>query len=210
MLDFSKIKILAVKIALFRLKRYNKDMIYTIGYAGATIARFIKILKEKRIGLLIDVRSVPKSQYFREFNNNLLSKTLASVDIKYENWKSEFGARQDNLDFYTENILDYDKFSKSEQFQAGISKIKKLEIKGENICLMCSEIDPVNCHRAVLCGKEIFSNGMDVTHIVAKRNGETYFENQIDFEKRLLETTKVNNLSEAYQKQNKKIGYKLT
>ena len=40
--------------------------------------------------------------------------------------------------------------------------------------------------------------------------GETYIENQKDFEKRLLQTTKVNNLSEAYQKQNKKIDYKLT
>ena len=75
---------------------------------------------------------------------------------------------------------------------------------------MCAEIDPVNCHRAILCGKEIFANGLNVTHIVAKRNGETYFESQEELENRLLQTTKVNNLSEAYQKQNKKIGYKLT
>lgn len=185
-------------------------MIYTIGYAGATIDRFVQILKDKRISLLIDVRSVPKSQYFYQFNNNLLSRILANVDIKYENWKDEFGARQDNLSFYTENILDYDKFAKSQQFQAGISKIKELESKDENICLMCAEIDPINCHRAILCGKEIFANGMNITHIIAKRNGEAYFEDQKDFEKRLLEITKVNNISEAYQKQNKKIGYKLT
>ena len=185
-------------------------MIYTIGYAGTAIDRFTQILKSLRINLLIDVRSIPKSQYFREFNNNLLSKTLANVGIKYENWKDEFGARQDNTDYYTDNFLDYDKFAKSQQFQSGISKIKELESKDINICLMCAEIDPVNCHRAILCGKEIFANGMNVTHIIAKRNGETYFEDHEKFENRLLETTKVNNLSEAYQKQNKKIGYKLT
>lgn len=185
-------------------------MIYTIGYAGVDINRFFQILKEKRVNLLIDVRSIPKSQYFYQFNDNLLRKTLAEVDIKYENWKSEFGARQDNLDFYTDNILDYDKFAKSQQFMDGISKLKELESQGEIICLMCAEIDPINCHRAILCGKEIFANGIDVIHIIAKRNGETYFEDQKDFEKRLLETTKINNLSEAYRKQNKKIGYKLT
>ena len=201
---------MAVKIAIFKLMRYNIVMIYTIGYAGATIDRFVQILKDKRISLLIDVRSVPKSQYFYQFNNNLLSRTLADVDIKYENWKDEFGARQDNSDFYTDNILDYSKFAKSQQFQSGISKIKEIEKKGENICLMCAEIDPVNCHRAILCGKEVCANGMDVTHIIAKRNGETYFESQEEFEKILLQTTKVKNLSEAYQKQNKKIGYKLT
>ena len=185
-------------------------MIYTIGYAGTKIERFVQILKDKRISVLVDVRSIPKSQYFRDFNNNLLSKTLANVGIKYENWKDEFGARQENLSFYTDNILDYDKFARSQQFQTGISKIEELDNKRENICLMCAEIDPVNCHRAILCGKEIFANGIEVVHIIAKRNGETTFENHKDFKKRLIETTKINNLSEAYRKQNKKIGYKLT
>lgn len=201
---------MALKIANIKIKGYNKNMIYTIGYAGVTIDRFVQILKNMKISLLIDVRSVPKSQYFYQFNNNLLSRILANVDIKYENWKDEFGARQDNLNFYTDNILDYGKFAKSQQFQSGISKIKELKNRGENICLMCAEIDPINCHRAILCGKEISANGINITHIIAKRNGETYAENQKDFEKRLLQTTKVNNLSEAYLKQNKKIGYKLT
>ncbi len=185
-------------------------MIYTIGYAGATIDRFVQILKNMKISLLIDVRSIPKSQYFTAFNNDLLSKTLANANIKYENWKDEFGARQDNLDYYTDYILDYGKFAKSQQFQSGISKIKELENKGENICLMCAEIDPINCHRAILCGKEIFANGINVTHIIARRNGETYFESQEGFENRLLQTTKANTLSDAYQKQNQKTGYKLT
>ena len=201
---------MTLKIAKVEIKGYNKNMIYTIGYAGVTIDRFVQILKNMRISLLIDVRSVPKSRYFVEFNNNLLSKTLANVDIKYENWKDEFGARQDNLDYYTDYILDYKKFAQSQQFQTGISKIKELESKDETICLMCAEIDPINCHRAILCGKEIFANGINVTHIIAKRNGETTTESQEEFEKRMLQTTKVNNLSEAYQKQNKKIGYKLT
>lgn len=201
---------MALKIANIKIKGYNKNMIYTIGYAGVTIDRFVQILKNMEISLLIDVRSIPKSRYFTVFNSNPLSKTLANVNIKYENWKDEFGARQENLDYYTDYILDYKKFAQSQQFQTGISKIKELESKGENICLMCAEIDPVNCHRAILCGKEIFANGLNVTHIVAKRNGETYFESQEELENRLLQTTKVNNLSEAYQKQNKKIGYKLT
>lgn len=204
------IRRMAAKIAIFEQTRYNRDMIYTIGYAGATIERFVQILKDKRISILIDVRSIPKSQYFYQFNNNLLSKTLEKVDIKYGNWKDEFGARQDNLDFYTDNALDYEKFAQSQQFKDGIAKIKELEKQDRNICLMCAEIDPLNCHRAILCGKEIFANGIDVIHIIAKRNGETYFENQNDFEKRLLKTTKINNLPEAYRKQNKKIGYKLT
>ena len=185
-------------------------MVYTIGYAGAKLDQFIQILKDKKVSLLIDVRSVPKSQYFYQFNDNLLSKTLANVGINYENWRCEFGARQDDFNFYTDDILDYGKFSQSGRFKEGIEKIKNLTNKKVNICLMCAEIDPINCHRAILCAKEIFANGIEVTHIIVKRNGKTIIENQNDFEKRLLETTKINNLSEAYRKQNKKIGYKLT
>ena len=97
-------------------------MIYTIGYAGAAIDRFMQILLSLRISLLIDVRSIPKSKYFREFNDNLLSKTLAQYGIKYENWKDEFGARQDDLSFYAENILDFDKFAKVSNFSLEYQK----------------------------------------------------------------------------------------
>lgn len=186
-------------------------MVYTIGYAGTTIERFLQVLKDNKITTLIDIRSIPKSKYFYQYNDNILNKSLALYGIKYENWKSEFGARQLNPVFFDEDkILDYSKFAQSEQFQNGISKIKNLVQNNENLCLMCAEIDPINCHRAILCGKEIFSCEIDVTHIICKRNGETYLETQANFEKRLLEETKVNNLPTAYRKQNKKIGYKLT
>lgn len=185
-------------------------MIYTIGYAGTSLDRFISILKTKNVDLLIDVRSIPKSQYFYQFNNTNLSKVLSNEHIKFENWKQEFGARQDNLDFYTNEILDYKKFAKSEQFKNGLAKIQYLVNQNKIICLMCAEIDPVNCHRAILCSKELSNLGLKIEHIIAKRNGETIFESQSEFESRLLELTKVNNLDEAYRKQNKKIGYKLT
>lgn len=58
-----------------------------------------------------------ESKYFDLFNDNKLSKQLSNVRIKYENWRIEFGARQENLDFFTDDILDYEKFAKSEQFK---------------------------------------------------------------------------------------------
>lgn len=145
-----------------------------------------------------------------DFNDVNLKRTLAETNIQYENWKMEFGARQLNVNFYTDNTLDYDKFANSQQFKKGIDKVKDLDKNNINICLMCAEIDPISCHRAILCGKEIYKNNIVVKHIIAKRNGETYLENQNQFEQRLIEITKINNLSEAYRIQNKKIGCKLT
>ena len=185
-------------------------MIYTIGYAGVTLEKFIELLKEQDISVLIDVRSLPKSRYFYQFNDANLSKSLAKEGIEYIHMKNEFGARQENPDFYTNEIFDYDKFAESFQFQNGVGKVLKLTSLGKNICLMCSEIDPVKCHRAILCARHLAESGENICHIIAKRNGDVFVEPQEEFETRLLQETKINNISEAYRKQNKKIGYKLT
>lgn len=107
-------------------------MIYTIGYAGTDIERFVQILKNQKITLLIDVRSIPKSSYFYQFHNDFLNQILEKNNIKCENWKYQFSARQNNLEFYTNGILDYDKFAKSKQFLTGISMIKMFENKHYN------------------------------------------------------------------------------
>ena len=48
---------------------------------------------------------------------------------------------------------------------------------------------------------------MEVSHIIAKRNGETNIEDHTDFEKRLMLNLKTDNIQDAYIRQNKKIGY---
>lgn len=185
-------------------------MVYTIGYAGITLVKFLETMQILNISMLIDVRSLPKSRYFYQFNDVNLSKNLGIIGISYENWKNEFGARQNNLDFYQDGVLSHDIFSKSEQFQNGIKEIKALQKQDKNICLMCSEIDPINCHRAILCGRYIAKENIEVRHIIARRDGRISIESHVDFEKRLIEQTKIDNLDMAYQKINKKIGYKLT
>ncbi len=185
-------------------------MVYTIGYAGITLDKFLEVMRELNVSTLIDVRSLPKSKYFYKFNDNNLKEMLAKINVDYENWKNEFGARQENLDFYQNDVLDYEIFAQSKQFENGIEKIKKIVKENKTICLMCSEIDPINCHRAVLCGRNIARQSIEVKHIIAKRDGSIKIENNKEFEHRLMAETKIDNLEEAYRKQNKKIGYKLT
>ena len=60
----------AYKVEKNKNSVYNSSMIFTIGYAGTNIERFIQILRENSISLLIDVRSFPKSKYFKDFNDN--------------------------------------------------------------------------------------------------------------------------------------------
>ena len=176
---------------------------FTIGYAGVQIQQFIDILKSNGVTHLIDVRSLPKSQYFSAFNDTNLRPSLEKHGIKYLHFKNEFGARQDNPAFYTSGVMDFEKFTKSPQFQGGVSAVGDITKNGGVVCLMCAEIDPINCHRA-FCARA-FQN---VAHIIASRNGEVAYETQNDLENRLLEMYKTTDPKIAYQKHNQKIGFK--
>ncbi|MDR1917500.1 MAG: DUF488 domain-containing protein [Christensenellaceae bacterium] len=157
--------------------------VYTIGYAGITPQKFLEVLKENEVTLLIDVRSMPKSRYFANFNDNVLLKELPKHNIKYENWQ-EFGARQLNF--------NYDTIANSEPFKKAINRVKA---STDTICLMCAEIDPINCHRAILAGRYLDN----LTNIIAKRNGEIIYETKAETEKRF---------NGDYERQGEKISYK--
>jgi len=182
------------------------NKVFTIGYAGVEVKRFIDVLKNNNISVLVDVRSLAKSQYFPVFNDVNIKKILIENGIEYFHLKSEFGARQNDLQYYSNNVLDFEKFSQSEQFNNGINIIKEKNI---NVCLMCAEIDPINCHRAILCSKHIAESGLEVEHIILKRNGESLIESNNDLENRLLQLYKTDDIEVAYKNQNQKIGHKL-
>lgn len=158
--------------------------IFTIGYAGIQLPRFIEVLQRNGITLLIDVRSMPRSRYFATYNDISLSKELAKYNIRYEHWR-EFGARQ--LDYKYETIAN------SEPFQKALTRLKN---SNETVCLMCAEIDPINCHRFILVGRYLDN----INNIIAKRNGEVIYESKSETERRI---------NGDYEKQGAKIAYKL-
>jgi RimJ/RimL family protein N-acetyltransferase len=187
------------------------NKIYTIGYAGTTLPRFVDILKGHNISHLIDVRSIAKSQYFSAFNDTNLKSELPKYGIAYLHFKNEFGARQGDPRFYTNGVMDFEKFSKSEQFKSGIEKVNNYLAENKTVCLMCAEIDPLDCHRAILCARALDDSEIAIEHIVARRSGEVTTESQNALEKRLLELYKkqTDDPQTAYKLHNQKIGYKL-
>ena len=50
------------------------DTIYTIGYSGFKIDDFVKTLKENGVSVVIDVRSLPYSQFYSDYNKENLSR----------------------------------------------------------------------------------------------------------------------------------------
>lgn len=197
------------------------NTLYTIGYSGFKLNTFIDILKENNIDLIIDVRSLPYSQYNVEYNKEHLEKILNANNIFYRNYALEFGARQDNRAYYPNGYLDFKLFSQSEQFQNGIKKMQQTMKKNYTFSLMCSEKDPIRCHRAILVSKAFHELGYQVIHLLPNKKKLTQNDIESDlldiyFPDRLQLNMFSENLSNeeyiqlAYQKQNKLIGYSMT
>ena len=83
------------------------NTVFTIGYSGFQLNDFVKILKDNGILLVIDVRSLPYSQHYADFNKENISKILKSSKIYYRNYASEFGARQAEKKYYPNGYLDF-------------------------------------------------------------------------------------------------------
>lgn len=194
--------------------------IYTIGYAAfADIEVFLGQLKRNNINVVIDVRSVPvSSEFYMAYSKSSLEPFLKQHDIIYRNYAKEFGARQENAEYYPNGYLDFDKFIKSDDFCSGIMKVEKGITLGYKFALMCAEKDPVMCHRAIMVSQGFKNFGYKINHILYDGS----FQTQEDIENRLLNLyfperrqlglfenkSEDEYIKEAYQKQNEKIGYK--
>lgn len=199
----------------------DKGLIYTIGYTCFDIDNFIEQLKFNDITCVIDVRSIPKSTYYTDFNLENLQPILEKNGINYRHYAKEFGARQDDRSFYPNGYLDFEMFSNSEQFRRGLKRIANGIKQGQQMCLMCAEKDPYNCHRCILVSRKLRDEDYRVLHIVGK--GKYITQEQIDL--RLLNNYFPNRgqismfndenltaeelLDEAYRRRNVDIGYKI-
>ena len=193
--------------------------LYTIGYAGFPNTQdFLDALKRYEAQILIDVRSSPFSNYYAAYNKDALSDLLRAQGIYYFNFAKQFGARQENSEFYRNGRLDFETFSRSDQFVDGV---RKVDASNAVVTFMCAEKKPSECHRTILVARAFSDKGQEVKHIMP--NGETM--TQRDVERELLETYFPNRaqasifeemnkseeeyIAEAYRLRNNEIGFKL-
>lgn len=117
---------------------------------------FIKLIKSHGIDCIVDVRSTPYSQYASQFNEAEIKYALKQEGIVYIYMGKEFGARRDDTALYDKDgRLNFEKTAESQLFKSGMERIKQGVKKGYTIALMCTEKDPMDCHRCILVGREI-------------------------------------------------------
>jgi uncharacterized protein (DUF488 family) len=132
-----------------------------------------------------DVRSTPYSRRQPQFNRDPLHDALVTSKIVYVPLGGELGGRGNSHSERDEHgrIL-YRSIAESAEFQEGLKRVQA----GSNrlrIALMCTERDPLNCHRGILVSRILAAHSIEVLHI----HGDGRIESHRDAENRLLQMT---------------------
>ena len=166
-----------------------------------------------QVTAVADVRSAPASRFSPQFNKNALAASLAEHGIDYLFLGKELGGRPARTEMYTDGRADYRKMAASPEFRAGLAQLIEMAER-HRVAAMCSEADPLDCHRCLLVGRALAEAGHDVAHILA--SGE--IASQVEIEDRLLKLehladddllvrSRAERLAEAYRARSRKAAY---
>ncbi|WFE31753.1 DUF488 domain-containing protein [Micromonospora sp. WMMD975] len=191
----------------------HKLQIFTIGHSTHSLDNFINLLQVVKISAIADVRSAPYSRHQPHFNREALRSSLKKAEMSYAFLGRELGGRgvgPSVRDQY--GRVRYERIANMDLFREGLKRLRE-GAERMPIALMCTEGEPLNCHRAILISRHLAEDGMEVAHIHADGNLEFH----CDAEDRLLRLTGLHQpemfrtrsqiLEEAYQRQEERIAY---
>jgi uncharacterized protein (DUF488 family) len=149
------------------------ETIYTIGHSTHSSERFIALLKQHGITALCDVRSQPYSRMNPQFNRETLKQSLRESGIDYVFLGTELGARSSDVSCYDHGKVQYDRLAQTQLFRQGLERVEEA-VKDHRVALMCSEKDPLECHRTILVSRQLETLGFAIQHILADGNLESH------------------------------------
>lgn len=191
--------------------------LFTIGHSNHSLDHFLELLLAYHVSAIVDVRSSPYSKYSPHFNKDLLESALRDADIDYVFLGRELGAHRSEDGCYIDGQAKYDRIAQLPTFRRGLERVLQ-GVEHYRVSLMCSESDPISCHRTILVCRELkrICPDLKMTHILGDGTGER----QEMSEKRLMnlhklqpelfgDLTSMSGLIEkAYDLQAGKIAYK--
>lgn len=140
------------------------NTLFTVGHSNGTVEELRTLLALAGIDCVVDVRSVPASAYTPQFNKEYLKRYLSNNGIFYLHFGEEFGARR--TDAIVDGQVNFEKAVTTPAFLKGVERIKHGLEQGYYIALMCSEADPLACHRFSMISRYFHDHGFEVKHIL--------------------------------------------
>jgi uncharacterized protein (DUF488 family) len=138
------------------------------------VVEFVDLLRESNVGLVIDVRSMPRSRTNPQFNQDILAATLAPDQIGYEHiselgglrGKSRSAEPSPNDYWRVRGFRNYADYAMTPPFASGLARLR--ERGAHRRCVvMCAEAVWWRCHRRIIADY-LLAAGEQVMHILGK------------------------------------------
>lgn len=142
-----------------------EQRIFTIGHSNHPLDKFLSLLKAHGVEVLVDIRSHPYSKHAPHFDSRNLKAGVANAGMKYLFLGKELGGRPKGEEFYdAEGYVLYSRVAGVPFFLEGISQLETV-IQKHRVAIMCSEENPIGCHRRLLVGRVLTERGAIIHHI---------------------------------------------
>jgi uncharacterized protein (DUF488 family) len=139
-----------------------EEELYTIGFAGKSLERFVTLLRDARVQRLIDVRLRPASQlsgYARQGDLRFVLEEYEHVEYRHS---EDLAPTADILDGYrkSKDWYGYEKAFSVLMAQRSMTGIlHSIGAGADRVALLCSEHEPERCHRRLLAERYVDEHG---------------------------------------------------
>jgi uncharacterized protein (DUF488 family) len=188
--------------------------LFTIGHSNIPAPRFTAMLRAAGADAIADVRSMPVSRFCPWFSAKNLAPLLAGESMSYLFFGEELGGRPRDPSLYCDGIADYDAMARQPSFQASLERLLH-DAGRRRLCLMCSEREPLDCHRCLLVARALAVRGAKIGHILY----DGAIEPHATTEQRLLRLADADNdlfasgqharLAAAYRRRSRAVAYRI-
>jgi uncharacterized protein (DUF488 family) len=155
------------------------DVVFTIGHSTHSYEGLLHLLRGAGVTAIADVRSSPYSRHQPQFNQDDLRQNLRLDGIQYAFLGNELGGRPKDKRMFCDGVADYERMARAPEFQKGIERICNGS-SAFRVALMCSEHDPLDCHRCLLVGRALKDRDVQVSHILS--DGTLKSQNEVELE----------------------------
>jgi uncharacterized protein (DUF488 family) len=134
------------------------NAIYTIGHSTHPI--------------VVDVRTIAKSRYVPQFNEEELNKSLSKFKIEYQRLEILGGLRHTTKDSINKawkntSFRGYADYMQTPQFATGVKQLIEIA-KTKQTVIMCAEAVPWRCHRSLI-GDALLVSKINVEDIMSEK-----------------------------------------
>ena len=152
------------------------NKIWTIGHSTRALEDFVAALEAHGIKALADVRSLPGSRRYPQFNKEALAQSLSERGIRYEHFPELGGRRKTKPDskntaWRNDSFRGYADYMETEEFRRGVERLVDLAVTPTAI--MCAEAVWWRCHRSLI-SDFLKTRGFEVIHIFDEKKSEPH------------------------------------